>query len=60
MAQTRKRKQPRGLGLLKRLERDMYWSLSHEPANVFAIRIAFFSGADDMYRVLKHKKVRDA
>jgi hypothetical protein len=60
MAKARKKRLPRGLSLLKRLERDMYWSLSHEPAHVFAIRIAFYSGADDMYRVLKHKKVRDA
>ena len=61
MAKTRKkRKLPRGLSLLKRLEADMYWSLRHEPAQAFGIRIAIYSGASDMYRVLKHKKVRDA
>lgn len=37
----------------------MYWSLRNESAHEFGIRIAIYSGASDMYNVLKHKKVSE-
>lgn len=59
MEKARKRRPPRGLSLLKRLEAKMYWSLRNESAHEFGIRIAIYSGASDMYNVLKHKKVSE-
>lgn len=59
MEKTRKRRPPRGLSLLKRLEANMYWSLRNESPKEFGIRIAFYVGASDMYNVLKHKRVGD-
>lgn len=59
MARTPKKRPPRGLSLLKRLEAKMYWSLCHASVQEFTVRMALYVGASDMYSVLKHKKVKD-